>query len=87
MKASDYLSDGKKGSWGRAASSAIIAFTLLWITILVLRVTNMADLVPLGSFIMSCAVLVGVPYGLSKTGDTVSDFSPGGGSDKPKAGA
>lgn len=84
MKISEAFSDGKQGSWGRLASSAVLAFSLIWISILVLRIDAMADLVPLGSFITSCGVLVGIPYGLSKAGDTVSDFSASGGNHDTK---
>ena len=79
MKLAEIFSDGEQGSWGRFGSTVCMFVALIWISILVSRISQLADLPHLAEFIKSCAYLIGIPYGLSKAGDTIAEFKRGGG--------
>ncbi len=63
------ISDGERASFGRLGSSIALIFACFWISILVWRLKNFADLPNLAIFVGACGAFVSLLYGLSKYND------------------
>ena len=61
------LTDDGKWSFGRIGSGLIIVFSIYWITFLVLKNHAVPD-------VSGLAILIGVPYGLSKGAAVAAGF-------------